>query len=232
MAPKSARRQASRPKPSPCKSGGEDDAASGRAPGPAVSPQSDEELARRAQQGCRVSLDELLRRYQVPVLHFLRRRGSAADAEDLLQETFVRVYKNIARYRAPWRFAPWVFTIARHISINHHRRWQPATDDGAIRTVASAESGPEDLAQRNDDRRYLWARAAAVLSEEEQAAMWLHYVEEMPVREIAGVLGRPWVSVKVMMFRARRRLLPLVQELEPEGRSRPSAGQSSEVCHE
>ena len=56
---------------------------------PTLSP-SDEQLAWRAQRGCADSFDQLMRRFQAPVLHFLQHRGAAAEAEDLLQETFVR----------------------------------------------------------------------------------------------------------------------------------------------
>jgi DNA-directed RNA polymerase specialized sigma24 family protein len=59
--------------------------------------------------------------------------------------------------------------------------------------------------------------AARILSEEEMTAVWLYYVEDMPAREIAVVLGRTWVGVKTILFRARRRLLPLLEPL-------PSAG--------
>ena len=53
------------------------------------------------------------------------------------------------------------------------------------------------------------------LGEDELAALWLHYVDQLPVGEIAVVLDRSRVAVKTMMFRARKKLLPLVGELEP-----------------
>ena len=85
-------------------------------------PTSDDELARRAQQGCEASFESLLRRFQTPVLHFLRRQGASADAEDLTQETFLRAYENLHRYDRRWAFSTWLFTIARRTSINHRRR--------------------------------------------------------------------------------------------------------------
>ena len=72
-------------------------------------PPGDEELARRAQLGCTDSFEELVRRFQVPLLRFLGRRTSAVDAEDLLQDTFVRAYQNLQRYRSAWRFRTWLF---------------------------------------------------------------------------------------------------------------------------
>ena len=92
------------------------------------------------------------------------------------------------------------------------------------------------MAIADENRRYLWSRANEVLAEEEMTALWLSYVEGMPAREIAMVLDRSWVSVKTMMFRARKKLLPLVKDLEPEGcASRGSVlaefGEEAEVSH-
>jgi RNA polymerase sigma-70 factor (ECF subfamily) len=177
---------------------------------------SDEELARRAQEGCAASLDELLRRYQTPVLHFLRHRGFSADAEDLLQETLVRAVGGLERYRPQWRFATWVFTIARRVGLNHRRRRRPATDDSAVCAAPSPSPGPLEEAIEGDRRRRLWTIVGQALAEDEQTAMWLHYVEGMPAGEIAAVLGRSRVAVKTLMFRARKKLLPLVEGLEAE----------------
>jgi len=188
---------------------------------------SNEDLAARAQHGCMPSFEELLRRFQVPLLHFLRRAGPEYDAEDVLQETFLRAYSRLNRYRPQWRFSTWLFTIARRTSINYHRRPQPAADDDLMRRVVSPTAGPEQYLVDAESRQYLWSAAARILREEELTALWLHYVEAMPVAEIAAVLDRSSVAVKTMMFRARKKLLPLVGDLEPEGRSarpaRPAA---------
>jgi RNA polymerase sigma-70 factor (ECF subfamily) len=178
---------------------------------------SDEELACRARRGCAGSFEQLVRRYQTPVLHFLQHRGAGADADDLLQETFLRALANLARYREQWRFATWLFTIARRISINHHRRPRRAKDGEALDRIASAAPDPAQIAAEEEDRQELWGMAARILSEEEMTAVWLYYVEEMPAREIASVLGRTWVGVKTILFRARRRLLPLLEPLQAGG---------------
>jgi RNA polymerase sigma-70 factor, ECF subfamily len=192
---------------------------------------SNEDLAARAQCGCLSSFEELLRRFQVPVLHFLRRVGPACDAEDVLQETFLRAYSRLASYRPPWRFSTWLFAIARHLSINYHRRRQPAIDHDAIRLAVSPAAGPEQLAVAADSNRHLWSVASRILGREEQTALWLHYVEDMAVGEVAMILDRSAVSVKTMMFRARKKLLPLIGELEPDGPSkRPT--RTLEVTHE
>lgn len=177
---------------------------------------SDEELACLAQQGCAASFEQLVRRFQTPVLHFLQHRGAGADAEDLLQETFVRAYTNLHRYQPRWRFATWLFTIARRLSINAHRGARLVVDETALISAVSPTPGPAELAAEEEDRRRLWGMAARVLSEEEMTALWLYYVEDLPVREVAAVVERSWVAAKTMLFRARRKLLPLLAALPPD----------------
>ncbi len=184
---------------------------------------SNEDLAARAQHGCMPSFEELLRRFQVPLLHFLRHIGPEYDAEDVLQETVLRAYSRLNRYRPQWRFSTWLFTIARRTSINYHRRPLPVGDDASMHRAVSPAAGPEQLAVAAESRRFLWSAAERILGSDERTALWLHYVEEMPVGEIAAVLDRSSAAVKTMMFRARKKLLPLVGELEPEGRrARPA----------
>ena len=77
--------------------------------GPTAKAPSDEELARCAQEGCTASFEELVRRFQVPLLHFLRRWTTTEEAEDLVQDTFLRAYRNLHRYRPTARLATWLF---------------------------------------------------------------------------------------------------------------------------
>jgi RNA polymerase sigma-70 factor, ECF subfamily len=174
---------------------------------------SDEELAVEAQRGCRDSFEELLRRFQQPLLHFLRLRATESDAEDLLQETFVRAYVKLDQYRPRWPFATWLFTIARRVNITHHRRRRVGVEDVAIEAAAS-EPSPLEAVVAAESRQRLWELAAQVLSEQQVTALWLHYVEEVPIKEIAAVLGRTLVSVKIIMFRARKKLMPALADLD------------------
>ena len=191
--------------------------------GSALASTSNEELACRAQQGCTASVEQLLRRFQTPVLHFLRHRGLTADAEDLVQETFLRAYKNLHRYNPRWKFSAWLFTIARRTSINYYRRARPTANDAAISETAASDPEPTDALVAAEDRRRLWDLAAEVLSEEQRTALWLHYVEDMPLGGIGLVLGRSRASVKVLLFRARRKLLPRLDEFDDQPRRRPIA---------
>ena len=127
---------------------------------------SDEQLAVRASRAARTASTELVRRFQPPLLNFLRRRGAGADAKDLLQETFLRAYANLHRYRRRHRAAAWLFTIARRLSINHfHPAQMPGglTSDGehAIASFAAGGLAPDELAAAAEERLQLWHVAAS-----------------------------------------------------------------------
>lgn len=134
------------------------------------------------------------------------------------------MYNNLPRYRRRWRFTTWAYTIARRVSINHHRRVRPVGTADALPCLEARTPGPAQAAVEEEDRRSLWGKAAEVLSEEEMTALWLHYVEDMPVRQVAAILGRSWVAVKTMMFRARKRLRPLVAEFQPDVEPQETGG--------
>jgi len=192
---------------------------------------SDEDLAQAAQQGRVEAFEELVRRYQVPLVRFLRRTGSAQEAEDLTQDAFVRAYENLHRYRPSWRFSTWLFTIARRLCLNRNRRRRPVADTDALGAVPSAAPSPSAAVADAEERFRLWDRAAVVLSTPQLNALWLHYVEEMPLAEVARVLGRSLAAVKTMLHRARKRLLPYLEEPDgsPAGRQRRSS-RSNHSC--
>jgi RNA polymerase sigma-70 factor, ECF subfamily len=161
---------------------------------------SAEELAVRAREGSRVSFDELVTRYRPRLVAFLARRlADAADAEDVAQETFLRAYDRLAQYDPSRPFATWLFTIGKNAAANHAiaRGRRDARDSRPADTAIEDGAGASDL----------WPRARAILSPDAYRMLWLRYAQGLTVREIAAELDRSSVAVKVMLFRARRRLL-------------------------
>jgi RNA polymerase sigma-70 factor (ECF subfamily) len=179
---------------------------------------SDEDLAVQAADGCTLSFEQLVERFQVPLVHFLSRRcESREDAEDIAQESFVRAYANLHRYQTQWRFSTWLFTIARRLCINHLRRKgvrqeTHGTSIDLVGDVRGKTAEPQTTLSAREQRQRLWDQAADALSEPKFTALWLFYVEDLPVLEIARVLGRSRVAVKTMMFRARQELIPILKD--------------------
>ena len=101
-------------------------------------------------------------------------------------------------------FAPWIFTLARHASIDHFRRKPPVAEEAVPETVDYDDPG--ELLARREDGLELWQRARRRLPEIQFQALWLHYAEDMSVAQVAQVLRKTRIHVKVLLYRARQSL--------------------------
>jgi len=182
---------------------------------PSTSGDDEVHLPRQAAAGCIASFESLARRHQVSVLQYVRhlvRHGG--DAEDIVQESLVRAWRRIGTYDPRWAFSTWLFAIARRSWLNQvrsTRRRRRRESTAAVDPIMA--HGPAAVAIATERATRLWDVAAAELSEPEFSAVWLRYVEDRSIAEIASVLARPRATVKVILFRARRRLEPLVRDL-------------------
>ncbi|MFM9996962.1 MAG: RNA polymerase sigma factor [Phycisphaerales bacterium] len=175
-------------------------------PGAVLSATAPEELARRAREGSRASFDALVERFAPRLFSFLLRRvGSRQDAEDLTQETFVRAWRRLETYDPERRFSTWLFTIGVRLAAAHYRRRRPETGLIGDQTDHGTDDASADAAARDSGSR-LWRLAEETLTRDQFSALWLRYAEDAGVEEIARVLGKSRVGVRVMLFRARARL--------------------------
>lgn len=155
----------------------------------------------RAQGGDRASFEQIVARLRGPLVAFLQRRlPGAHDADDVAQETFDRAYRNLASYDPSRRFSTWLFAIGKNTATNfrvaHRRR---AEVEHAVEPPAVAHADPTDGA--------IWQIARRVLGEDAYHGLWLRYACDFTVREVARELGKSVVGTKVMLFRARAKLL-------------------------
>ena len=167
-----------------------------------------EELAAAAQAGSKDGFTRLVERFEGPLYNFvLLRIGDAGEAEELVQETFLRAWSRIGSYRPRWRFATWLFTIAHRLAITNgrHRQREVGWSDG--REVPTVDR--DDPGRAVADRELcglIWETAERILTESQRTVLWLRYAEELSNRDIARVLGRSQISVRVTLFRAREAL--------------------------
>lgn len=167
--------------------------------------ESDAELARRAQAGTLEAFEQLVYRYEARVLAFVSQFcRQATDAREVTQDTFVQAFRRLPQFDSRRDFAPWLFTIARHKWIDRQRATPPVSD--ALLAEGVDEDHPAELAAQAEERQNLWRLARARLSENQFQALWLRYAEDLEVTQIAQVLGKTRVHVKVLLFRARQLL--------------------------
>lgn len=162
---------------------------------------TDEQLVDAAHHGSNAAFDELVLRYREKLFRFLLTRcASHADAEDAIQDTFVSAYRYLGSYDPRWRFSTWLYRIAIRNAMKLPASGRQAGDE------PTNEPGPLEQCIASSDRENLWLVAKEVLTPDAYTAMWLHYIEDMPVKEVSRALGRSLSWTKVTMLRGRRKL--------------------------
>ncbi len=180
----------------------------------------DAALALRAAEGCREAAQALILRYQATVRAFLRRLTFDRDlADDLAQETFLRLLRHVGRYDSRYAMKTWLLTIARRLLINHLRRADRHNGTLPEQPLPAAGDGPLEQADAADQRRNIrrmLEHALAQLTEPQRQAILLFHQQEMSIQDAARVMGVPVGTVKSHLHRARhamRRTLVQMPEM-------------------
>jgi RNA polymerase sigma-70 factor (ECF subfamily) len=178
-----------------------------RLPEPVEAPPVEAELVHDTLAGNGGAFSELVRLHSRRVFNFLHQMTrQPQDAEDLAQQTFIKAYRSLHRFDTSRPLASWLLTIARRTALNHFRAakpWDEMPDD-----VESVEPSPATQAEEHDQIDDIWETARRKLSQREFEVMWLRYGENLSVAETARVARLTQTHVKILVFRARRRLLP------------------------
>jgi len=161
------------------------------------------------------ALNDLMERHAGPVYQFLfRMLGNEEDANDLAQETFVRMYRHRDRYDGG-KFTTWLYTIASNLAKNEYRRrgrhpnvsLEGETNDGGTLadTLPATSSSPGEQAE-TAERSAAVRRAVNGLPEDLREAIMLCEWEEMSVADAAIVLNSTKKAVESRLYRARQKL--------------------------
>jgi len=181
------------------------------------------DMARLA-AGHETSLNELMARHGERLFHFLSRMlGREDEANDLAQETFVRVYQNRSRFDGRRRFSTWLYTIAANLA-RDRIRWRarhpevsldaenPETGENYGTNLPNPGPDPSASAYAQE-RVELIRRAVAALPEELRGPFVLAEYEDLPHAEIAQVLSCSPKAVEMRIYRARQQLRAQLQPL-------------------
>ncbi|MFO7652811.1 MAG: sigma-70 family RNA polymerase sigma factor [Candidatus Krumholzibacteriia bacterium] len=173
--------------------------------GTEVSGWSDDELVAAVAQGDEAAMRTLVERWERPLLGLLRHLlGSVEDAEDLAQETFVRVFEQARDYRAQGLFRSWLFRIAANLARSGLRRrrivrwvtFEPLRHD----RPAPGRTAEDELAAAEERERL--HRALARLPWRQREAVVLKRFQGLSYGEIAGILGTTVPGVESLLQRA------------------------------
>ncbi len=163
-------------------------------------------------------MDALIAQYQHRLLRYLLHlTGNRSTAEDLFQETWMRVLEKGHLYDGKSRFVTWLLTIAHNVAIDHLRRRRPASldemqdsEDGAPFEPQDARPSPFDQAAANEESARLEAalnRLPAIFRE----VLTLRIHEQMKLEEIAQLIHIPVATVKTRLYRGVMALRPALK---------------------
>jgi RNA polymerase sigma-70 factor, ECF subfamily len=180
-------------------------------PSPEVLDRADME---KLQAGHDAALNDLMERHATPVFHFLCRMvGNEDDANDLAQETFVRVFKSRASFRLEQKFSTWLFTIAANLARNHFR-WRarhpnlsleaenPETKQSLGSTLPAKDPAPNDAALAAERARAVRVAVGQLPGDLREAIVLCEW-EERSVAEAAAILEATPKAVESRLYRAR-----------------------------
>lgn len=167
-------------------------------------PRADELLAVRCQLGERDAFETLIARWHESLWRYLARLAGNDDAaRDLAQDTWLRVFRGIAKLREPAKLRPWLFGIARRVAMDRLRaQYAQARQDDVDLDAIAAEVPDVNL----EEELATLESGLATLPIIEREMLTLFYLRELSLEEIAGLLDVPVGTVKSRLFRARQML--------------------------
>lgn len=183
-----------------------------------VARDEDADLVRRWQAGEETAFTALVEKYRERVravaYRFLQNQ---AEAEEIAQETFIRLIQARDRYQPRAKFSAYLFTITNHLCLNtlRHRKRHPTQSmeaqvsgeaDAPAQQWADPAARPAVQVLEDEERMVMVRQAVDQLPPDERMALILDHWEDQPLDEIAKVLGKSMSAVKSLLFRARAKL--------------------------
>ncbi len=175
--------------------------------------ESDEALMERVQRDDEAAFEALFGRYRARLYGFLLRRVGDAGADDLFQETWLRVVRSRARFDPRRKFSTWLFQIANNLARDRGRRRvvRARAREELVEQARSTKPDARRTAQPIEDRMHVAHRLEG-LPDRLREVLVLRYYQEMSEREIAEVVGIPQGTVKSRLHTAIRTLRGVEEE--------------------
>jgi RNA polymerase sigma-70 factor, ECF subfamily len=185
---------------------------------------TDAEIMLRVRDGEDAGYDILIEKYRKPIINFMYRMvHNQAMAEELAQETFLRVYRSRQTYRAEAKFTTWLYRIATNLAVNHARDTkyeraaqnvyldQPDPETGTTPDVADSTVSVEESLVREERMRAIRQHVLA-LPERQRMAVLMHKYQGLDYKQIGEVLKLSESATKSLLFRAYQTLRERLQD--------------------
>ena len=137
------------------------------------------------------------------------------EAEEISQDTFIKAYKNISKFKGESKFSTWLYRIAYHTCLdaikknrNHNNSFE--INEITLNQIQSTENILEGIERK--ERASIMNDCLLKLPEEERSIVWMFYYDELSLKEIIDVTQLSEANIKVILHRARKKLVTIVQE--------------------
>ncbi|MFC2169590.1 RNA polymerase sigma factor [Acidobacteriota bacterium] len=141
--------------------------------------------------------------------------GSYQEAEDLTQDTFLKLYNSLSKYDFSKNFSAWLLTLAKNYFIDQYRRtkWEKKTRDDfdEYKLVSESQTDPEQISQRVENKKIVWEGFNS-LSSEIRMAVILRDIQGKSYKEIAEIMDLPLGTIKSRINRGRLQLSKILKE--------------------
>lgn len=137
------------------------------------------------------------------------------ESEEVSQDTFIKAYKNLNKFKGESKFSTWLYRIAYHTSLDQIKKDKNNNATFEIHEVTLNQiQSADDILQgiERKERAKIMDECLLRLPEEERSILWMFYYDELSLKEIVEVTSLSEANVKVKLHRARKRLLTIVEE--------------------
>ena len=161
------------------------------------------------------AFDQLIGKYQSPIRRFFLHLtcGDSELSDDLAQDTFIKVYTNLALFKNLSSFSTWLYRIAYNVFYDYLRTRKETDDLETFRVDAQCSTLQKDICQHMDIYR-----ALSMLKETERTCITLFYMEDQSIEKIAGITGCPAGTVKSHLSRAKEKMATYLKQNGYDGK--------------
>ncbi|WP_299315418.1 RNA polymerase sigma factor [uncultured Aquimarina sp.] len=183
--------------------------------------QSDQYYINQVLEGDVNAFSGLVKRYQSLVYTIVYRMiRNKEEAEEIAQDTFIKAYKSLSKYRGEAKFSTWLYTIAYRKSLDAIKKNKRFVATELIEEISEGEVGVINDALsclENIERKQFISDSILKLPEEESAIITLYYFEEKSVKEIKEIVGLTEDNIKIKLYRSRKKLYSILKyHISPE----------------
>ncbi|AXT53285.1 RNA polymerase sigma factor [Aquimarina sp. BL5] len=183
--------------------------------------QSDQYYIKQVLEGEVNTFSSLVERYQSLVYTIVFRMvRNKEEAEEIAQDTFIKAYKSLSKYRGEAKFSTWLYTIAYRKSLDAIKKNKRFVATELIEEVSEGEVGVvnDALSYLQDiERKEIISNSILKLPEEESAIITLYYFEEKSIKEIKEIVGLTEDNIKIKLYRSRKKLYSILKyHISPE----------------